>query len=247
MKSQMIALWGKTMLGMLAVGFVSVGTLASANAAEKKKDASPAAKEDAGSTAEEMDAYVQQGPAVHVVKKDGKGRLEKVIVVGQARISTVLGAAKGKEMARKKAAQNAKAEFVKWLGEKVEVRENSENEATLFLTGAEENGKDSLSEAGKAVEKSSDSYKSVAEGLVRGLTVLHTDVNAETEEKTCTLVYGWSAANAKAAKHTATNDSGIDDKPAGASAKEPPGGKATSEKKIRSRKVTSKEAEDFLK
>ena len=246
MKSQMIALWGKTMLGMLAVGFVSVGTLASANAAEKKKDASPAAKEDAGSTAEEMDAYYQQGPAVHV-KKDGKGRLEKVIVVGRARISTVLGAAKGKEMARKKAAQNAKAEFVKWLGEKVEVREKSENEATLFLTGAEENGKDSL-ERGWQGRREEQRLLQVRCG--RACSRLDgASHGRECRNRGENLYLGvrMDAANAKAAKHTATNDSGIDDKPAGASAKEPPGGKATSEKKIRSRKVTSKEAEDFLK
>ena len=72
-------------------------------------------------------------------------------------------------MARKKAEQSAKAAFVKWLGEAVVVCENAENETTLFLQGEESKDKDALSEAGKAVEKSSDTYKSVAAGLVRGL------------------------------------------------------------------------------
>ena len=47
--------------------------------------------------------------------------------------------------------------------------ENSENETTLFLQGEEGKDKDALSEAGKAVEKNSDTYKSVSPGLIRGL------------------------------------------------------------------------------
>lgn len=245
MKSQMIGVQAKMGLLMVVATIVCVMSSRTADASEKTKGAAPAAKDDGGSTEDEMAALVRLGPTVHIRKKDAKGRVERLIVVGQGRISTVLGAAKGNEMARKKAALSARAEFVKWLGEKVEVRENAENEATLFLTGAEENDKGAQSEAGKAVEKSSDSYKSVAEGLVRGLTLLHSDVNAE--EKTCTLVYGWSAANARAAKHTATNDPSIEDGASGTIAKKSSEGSAASDKKIRSKKATSKEAGDFLK
>jgi len=245
MKSQTTALWGKALLGTIVVAIVSVFSLATANAAETKKDSGEAAKGDASSAEEQMDALTQLGPGCHRIKKDAKGRVKTLIVVGQARISTVLGAAKGNEMARKKAAQSAKAEYVKWLGDKVEIRENAENEATLFLTGTEENDKDALSDAGKAVEKSSDSYKSVAEGLVRGLTLLHSDMNAE--EKSCTLVYGWSMANSKAAKHTATNDPGIEDKPSVAKGKSSEDKGTSDKKKLRSKKATSKDAGDFLK
>jgi hypothetical protein len=208
-------------------------------------------EENAPSAEEQMAALVKLGPGVHNIKKDKKGRVLTLIVVGQARISTVLGGAKGKEMARKKAAQGARAEFVKWLGEAVVVCENAENEATIFIQGEEGKDKDAQSEAGKAVEKTGDSFKSLSAGFVRGLTLLHTDVNAD--EKECTMVYGWSLANAKAAKHTATNDPTIeDDKPAAkkaASREAAEGGESgkSDNKKIRSQKATSGDAGDFLK
>lgn len=234
----------KGLLGMVVVAVVFGSFAVTVYAAEKKDRGT--ASEDRSSVKEEMDALVQLGPGVQNVKKDAKGRVRTLVVVGQSRISTVLGAAKGKEIARKKAAQSARAEFVKWLNDKGEVRESQENETTLFLTGAEENDKEALSEAGKSVEKNGDSFKSVAEGLIRGLTLLHSDVNAE--EKTCTVIYGWSAANAKAAKHTATNDPGIEDKPSTSEPKAPSEGRDVSgQKKIRSKKATSKAAAEFLK
>ena len=200
----------------------------------------------AGSVEEQMDNLVKQGPGVHNIKKDSKGRVQSLVVVGQARISTVLGAAKGKEMARKKAEQSAKAQFVKWVGDSVEVHENQDNEATLFVQGDQGNDKEALSEAGKAVEKSSDTYKSVSEGLVRGLQLLHSDLNAEDKEYT--VVYGWSFGNAKAAKHVATSDPGIGEKPSAAESGEKKSSDTdASGKKLRSHKATSNEAGDFLK
>jgi hypothetical protein len=127
--------------------------VAPASADEKKEGSEPKA----GSVEEQMDNLVKQGPGVHNIKKDDKGRVQSLVVVGQSRLSTVLGASKGKELARKKASQSAKAEFVKWLGDKVEVRESQDNEATLFVQGDEGNDKNALSEAGKAIEKSSES------------------------------------------------------------------------------------------
>jgi hypothetical protein len=43
------------------------------------------------------------GPGVHAIKKDKQGRVMSCIIVGQARISTVLGKAKGLQDARDKA------------------------------------------------------------------------------------------------------------------------------------------------
>lgn len=212
-----------------------------ASAADKKQTAEPKA----GSVEEQMDNLVKQGPGVHNIKKDDKGRVQSLIVVGQARISTVLGASKGKEIARKSAEQSAKAAFVKWLGEAVVVCENAQNETTLFLQGEESKDKDAFSEAGKAVEKSSDSYKSIAAGLIRGLQLLHSDVNAEDRE--CTVVYGWSLANAKSAKDVATHDPGIEQKPAAVKTSDQPGTDNSGRKKFRSRKATSRDAGEFLK
>jgi hypothetical protein len=214
-----------------------------ASAEDKKEGTEPKTS----SVEEQMDNLVKEGPGVHNIKKDGKGRVQSLVLVGQSRISTVLGATKGKEVARKRAEQSAKAAFVKWLGEAVLVCENAENETTLFLQGEESNDKNALSEAGKAVEKNSDTYKSVAAGLVRGLQLLHSDINAEDKEYT--VVYGWSLANAKAAKHTATHDPSIKDRSSAATEsgeKESSGKDVSDKKKIRSQKVTSKEAGDFL-
>jgi hypothetical protein len=223
---------------IVALLFAFIATTVSAQ--EKKEAPEPKAK----SVEEQMDDLVKQGPGIHNIKKDSSGRVQSLILVGQSRLSTVLGATKGKEIARKRAEQSAKAAFIKWLGEAVVVCENSENETTLFLQGEESKDKNVLSEAGKAVEKSSDTYKSVAAGLVRGLTLLHTDLNAERME--CSVVYGWSLANAKSAKDVATHDPGIEEKPA---AKPPAtsGKDISDKKKIQSQKVTSPEAEEFLK
>jgi hypothetical protein len=212
---------------------------ATASAGDKKEGADSKVV----SVEEQMDNLVKQGPGIHNLKKDDKGRVQSLIVVGQARLSTVLGATKGRELARKKAERSAKAAFVKWLGEAVVVCESAKDETTLFLQGEEGKDKETLSEAGKALEKSSDTYKSIAAGLIRGLTLLHTDLNAE--EKEYSVVYGWSLANAKSAKDTATHDPGIDKpsaQPGATSGKD-----IADKKKIRSQKTTSPEAEEFLK
>lgn len=225
-------------------------------AVEKKEaaeDENAEAKEQpkAKSSAEELENIAKLGPGVHRVKLDGKGRVKTLIVVGQARISTVLGVSKGTELARRKARQDANAQFVKWLGEKVEIHENAENETTLFMEGSEEADKEALKEAGKSMEKNSDSYKSAAEGLVRGLSMLHSDVNAD--EKTCTLVFGWSPDRAKAAKHAATHDPNIkddgDESRADKSDKsaDDDSQKLKDKKKIRSKKATADDADEFLK
>ena len=208
---------------------------------EKKEGA----ESKAASVEEQMANFVKQGPGIHNIKKDDKGRVQSLILVGQSRISTVLGASKGKEVARKRAEQSAKAAFIKWLGEAVVVCENSANETTMFLTGEESKDKDVLSEAGKAVEKTSDTYKSVAAGLIRGLTLLHSELNAEDKE--FTVVYGWSLANSKSAKDTATHDPGIDEKPSVPEPPAPSGKDTSNQKKLHSQKSTSPEAEEFLK
>ena len=136
------------------------------------------------------------GRGVHAIKKDSKGRITSFVVVGQARVSTALGKAKGLEVARDKAKLDASGELVKWLSEKVSVRQTSDEETILFTEGAEGGGANDVRESGKAVEKTTKKIESVAQGLVRGLQVLHTEVNAE--DKTYTTVLGWDAKMAKA-------------------------------------------------
>jgi hypothetical protein len=136
------------------------------------------------------------GPGVSSVVRDDKGRILSVLVVGRSRISTVLGAGKGKEVALQRASLQADSEFVKWLGSKVEVHENAQNETTLFLEGSEANDREALRESGKSVEKTSEQYTRTAQRLVRGLQLVHRELNAGKKE--LTIVKKWYARNAQA-------------------------------------------------
>ena len=194
---------------VVALSFAFNTAIASAD--EKKEGAEPKA----GSVEEQMDNLVKEGPGVHNIKKDGKGRVLSLVIVGQSRISTVLGAAKGKEIARKKAEQSAKAAFVKWLGEAVVVCENAENETTLFLQGEEGNDKTPCPRQARRSRRTATPTSPLSAGLgARACNCSTATLNAEDKEYT--VVYGWSLANAKAAKHTATNDPTIEEKPAAA-------------------------------
>jgi len=61
---------GQALLGTLVVAIVSVFSLATANAAEKKSGQAP--KGEAVSAEEQMDALVQLGSGCHRIKKDAK-------------------------------------------------------------------------------------------------------------------------------------------------------------------------------
>ena len=85
--------------------------------------------------------------------------------------------------------------------------------------------------------------ESVAQGLVRGLIVLHTDVNAE--DKTYTIIKGWKADTSEGVKRLAKNlasDEPQDEKKGGKDSK--PAKKV--DKEVKSRKATADEAKDFL-
>lgn len=209
-----------------------------------------------------LSKIAQIGPGVHGIKKDHKGRITSCMVVGQARISTVLGKTKGLQTARQQARLAASAEFVKWLKEKVSVHSKSEEETILYLEGSKDNDEEALKESGKAVEKNSEKMESISEGLVRGLQMLHVEVNSD--EKTYTIVMGWSAETAKATKKVSEDLK--DSEPKGRDAKKPgtdpksggtetpdaktPGKEPTAkkpiDKTIKDKKVTSDDAKKFL-
>src|SRR5947209_2683018 len=79
------------------------------------------------------------GPGVHRIKTDDEGRITSCVVVGQTRISTVLGNSKGVQDARAKARLSCEAEFVRWLKTKVDVHAKNDEETILFLEGSEKN------------------------------------------------------------------------------------------------------------
>ena len=88
------------------------------------------------------------GPGVHKIEKDASNKLQKCVIVGQSRMSTVLGTAKGLETARKRATLNARAEFVRWMKTSVKAVESREDEAVVYLQGDDAG----LKESGKATE-----------------------------------------------------------------------------------------------
>jgi hypothetical protein len=185
------------------------------------------------------------GPGVHAIKKDTKGRIVSCVIVGSARISTVLGKANGLETARTQARLACGGEFRKWIKEKVTVCEKLESETIVLLEGAEEANKDIVKETGKSVEKTTKRYETVAEGLVRGLQVLHFEVDGEN--KTYTLVMGWHADTAEGTKKI-DRDMQDSPKPGGEKDKGGKGDPAPkgADKTIENKKVTSPDARSFL-
>jgi len=163
-----------------------------AEAAEKKS-----------SVEEALSKIASLGPGVHAIKKDSKGQIISCMVVGQARISTVLGKAKGIEIARDKANLSASAEFVKWLKEEVSVGQtNKEGDVTL-IEGTKGPDGDSQKESGKADEQSRKIMDSTAKGLVRGLQVIHKEIGGDAT--TYTVVKGWKADTVDATKKVAAD------------------------------------------
>jgi hypothetical protein len=152
------------------------------------------------------------GVVVAKIGKDSDGRLISCYIVGKSRISTVLGTAKGVEIAQQRARNAAVTAFLKWLKEDVRVIENQNDETISLLEGTEEAGKaDSKRESSKAVEKNSVKFQSISQGLVRGLQVVY--YNQDGDNKTYILVMKWSASKDKAARETEreTNQGGAKD------------------------------------
>lgn len=205
-------------------------------------------EDDTPSFEEQMANVIALGPGVHNIQKDKKGHITACIVVGQARISTALGKAKGIENARDKANLACSAEFVKWLKEEVTVYQSNDEETVTLLEGSEEGEEESLKESAKSVEKSSKKMESLSKGLVRGLQVLHKDVNAE--DKTLTIVKGWKLSTAQGVKKVA-DDLASDEpevneskKSGGAGSKKPKSKKI--DKDIESDSATSGDADEFF-
>jgi hypothetical protein len=132
------------------------------------------------------------------MEKDNKGRISAVLVVGKSRISTVLGKAKGIEIAQQRAVNDAKGKFMQWLKEDVSVRQGQDDETVVLLEGMEEDGKDGgKKESGKAIEKNTTKFESVAKGLLRGLQIVYYDQDGK--ELTYTVVMKWSTKSNQAA------------------------------------------------
>lgn len=123
-------------------------------------------------------------------EKDAKdGRIERVFIVGVSAISTVLGAEEGLDIARERAEESAKTEFVKWLGSKVSVRKSVTNETLLTIEGEESDAGAKTKEFGKRVERRTKEFEETASHLVRGFKPVASFQNGK--EKKLVIVYRW--------------------------------------------------------
>ena len=208
--------------------------------AQEKEDDGPSVKE-------QLAKIAALGPGVHSIQKDKKGHITACVVVGQARISTVLGKAKGIENARDKAKLTCSAEFVKWLKEEVSVYQSNDEETVTLLEGNEGGDDESLKESAKSVEKSGKKMESLSKGIVRGLQLLHDEVDGDG--KTYTVIKGWKADTAEGVKKVSADLAS--DEPKGKEGKNEKtssgkGDKKPIDKDIESGSATSDDAAEFL-
>jgi hypothetical protein len=145
-----------------------------------------------------IDKYVESGiDGVVDVMQDKNGTINKVVIVGAAPISTVLGAADGLLTARREARLRAAGKFRQFLKEKVSIEEKTETERVVKLETKETGG--DLTESGKKISKNSEKYQTVSEGMVKGLQVLgYKTVSLNEKEKIYVMICGWDAATSKA-------------------------------------------------
>ena len=144
----------------------------------------------------DWDKVAELGNGVRRIKKDDKGKVKSFVVVGTSRISTVLGAVKGEDIARRRARLQAKAEIVKWINEKISTIEKSGDDTIITLKGDGNN----TSEQGKSVEYASAQISSFAEGIVSGTSEIFSKTVTVGNEQMYVIILGWSAENVKNAR-----------------------------------------------
>ena len=161
--------------------------------------------------------------------------MQSCVIVGQSRISTVLGTAKGLEIAKKRAKMNAQSEFVRWMKTSVAAVQLMSDSSLVVLKGNDK----TISETGKAVELTSDNVSTLSEGVVRGMTIIGVHQDGKTE--TITIVYGWTPKNAALAEEAKD----VNRQPGDSSTE--PTGRPAERGPVNSKTTVSDEAKDFLK
>lgn len=126
--------------------------------------------------------YAKMGNGVYNIKTNEKGEITSLIVVGTARVSTVLGATKGKDLARRKASLVCDSEFAKWCKTNLEITETSEDEEIIVMKGSENDDDETLEEEGKSTEVMQRKISSYAKQTLRGMQVLYSQLDADSKE-----------------------------------------------------------------
>jgi hypothetical protein len=146
--------------------------------------------------AKKLERAVGQGTGVLDVK-DENGVVKYVSVVGQVRISTVLGLSKGIITAKRRASLLADAAFVEWMSSKVKTVAKVGDSTIVMLEGAEGPEVDQFKEEGKSEEITKQNVKRIAEGIIRGMVTAAYDQDGEA--KIYTTVKVWNPKTALAA------------------------------------------------
>jgi hypothetical protein len=142
-------------------------------------------------------AGLEIGGGPFMVEKNDSGEITSAAFVGGNRISTVFGATKGRELARSRAVLKAKAQFSKWLSEKVTVIESAGDDTIIVMEGTEAlDGNDSFSEVGKSIESNTSQFKTVSSAILRGLRTIGVEV---VDDEMRVMLY-WSKEESDAVK-----------------------------------------------
>ena len=187
-------------------------------------------------------ALADLGPGVHKVKTSPNNTFQSCVVVGQARISTVLGASKGIMTARRNAKLSAESEFVSWLKTNTSsVRTSGDaTEFTLKGDGTQ------TSETASSEETSTETITSAAQGAIRGLTLIGSFQDAET--KVLTLVFAWKPSVADATRQVgdAMSDKTAPAESPSAPAPSPAEGEKSVQPGLSTKVAVTPEAAEFL-
>lgn len=183
----------KTMNTTILKRTITVALLFAGHIAMAENPAGATAQENAANTQDSIQELAELGPGVHRVKKTANNVFKSCVVVGQARISTVLGKSKGLATARRNAKLKAESEFVSWLKTNTASVRSSGDETEFTLKGEGT----STAESGKSTETSVETITSCAQGAIRGLSLIGS--HCDTETSTLTLVYAWKPDFAKLA------------------------------------------------
>lgn len=185
---------------------------------------------------------VKLGPGVHEITSNEDGRVVSFFVVGQARISTALGKAKGLEIARRNAELDCSAQVVKWVKQAPLIYESSDNEEVIVIEKEGSETPSSRKELGKAIEKSSKKMEAVSSGVVRGLQL----INSTKDGETYSVIKHWSIETSESTKGilkglSSDEESIVPEKQVNASSEERPSDE------IESESTTSRALYDILK
>lgn len=208
------------MKNTVAIAFAGAAILATpafpqatAPAAVSAPTPTPASAPAASQPQDTVQTLAGLGKGVHKVKKTADGHFQSCVVVGQSRISTALGAAKGMMTAQRNAKLDAESAFVSWLKSNTKSVEQS-GDKTEFVLKGDETGS---SESATSTETSSSLIQTTAEGAIRGLSLIGKDVSGEI----LTLVYAWKPDYAEIAREVEAEMSKVPEPAPAASAPAP--------------------------